>query len=83
MTRQEMQDHFHRMGRFLDEDERERFAGAALEDPGAKIIASGGLSDELLGSYHAQLSNPASAEDERALRKADLHDRRCTLHAAR
>jgi hypothetical protein len=77
MTREQIRERFRRLGAYLDDDDRERMVEAAGRDPGEKIASSAQLSEELLAGYHRLLLDPryAAAEDERAWRQADLHQR--------
>ena len=69
-------DRFERLARDLDENERQQIAEAALRHPGEKIEESLRLWAASLSDYRRQLAQPwfARMEDERAMRKADLHD---------
>jgi hypothetical protein len=69
-------DRFERLARDLDEDERQQIADASRRDPGEKIEESLRLWAASLSDYRRMLEQPwfARMEDERAVRKADLHE---------
>ncbi len=77
MDVESMRERFRRLGQVLDEDEQELLASAARADPGDKMLRGLKLSQAFLADYQRLLETPAlaAAEDEHALRKADLHDR--------
>jgi hypothetical protein len=68
-------EHFERIGKWLDEDEDELRTEDAKRTPGERIARSLSLSSAQFGFYRRLLAQPgvAEMEEERALRKADLH----------
>ena len=71
-----MRRRFHRLGEFLDEDDKDLLATAACQDPGEKLLRGLQLSQAFLPDYQRLLETPAvaAAEDDSAMRKVDFHD---------
>ena len=79
-------DRFDRIGKELAGIDAEDLREAALEEPGEKILRSLRWSDAWLPDYERRLAEDpafAAAEDDRAIRKADLHVRRRAMRRGR